>query len=45
MGEARRDALLWIGGALLIVAGLVLWLWWSQPADNTLPSQYGFGIL
>lgn len=37
--------LLWIGGALMIV-GLVLgWLWWTQPTDNALPQQYGFGIL
>lgn len=45
MSQTQREMLLWIGGALFIAAAVLAWMWLSQPADNALPTQYGFGIL
>ena len=37
----RRDWLPWLLGAALVVAGVLIWLWWTAPADNPLPAVYG----
>jgi hypothetical protein len=35
-----RAALPWLLGALAVVAGVALWLWWTAPPDNLLPEVY-----
>ncbi|HJN75028.1 MAG TPA: hypothetical protein QGF58_13960 [Myxococcota bacterium] len=43
-----KDVLIWVGGAALIVIGVVALLWWTADEDNTLPETYaeeGYGIL
>ena len=45
MSVARRELLLWAGGALLVVLGVALWLVLTSPAVDLLPVQYRFGIL
>lgn len=37
----KKDVLVWIGGAALIVLGVIAFLWYTAPADNTLPDTYG----
>lgn len=37
--------IVWAGGALLIVLGVLAWLWLTQPEENLLPQQYRYGIL
>jgi hypothetical protein len=41
----RRDVWIWIGGAAIVVLGVLAWLWFDQPPENVLPDQYGFGVL
>jgi hypothetical protein len=45
VNAGRRDVFVWVGGALLIVAGVLVWLWLSRPEENLLPEQYRYGIL
>ncbi|MFT5582488.1 MAG: hypothetical protein ACI9VR_000064 [Cognaticolwellia sp.] len=40
-----KDLWLWIGGALLVVAGVGLWLVLTAPESNTLAETYRFGVL
>lgn len=37
----HREALAWILGALLVVALVAAWLWWTAPAPNPLQNVYG----
>jgi hypothetical protein len=41
----RREVLIWAGGALLILALVAAWLWWTAPEQDLLPSQYNYGVL
>lgn len=41
----RREIAIWAGGALLIVLGVLAWLWFFRPEENLLPQQYNYGIL
>lgn len=45
MTPDRRDVIVWVGGAIAIVAAVLLWLWWTRPEENLLPSQYNYGVL
>jgi hypothetical protein len=45
MASLRRDLLIWGGGALLVVLGVLVVLYLTAPKENLLPDQYGFGIL
>jgi len=45
MNPVRRDILIWGGGALAVVVGVITWLWLAAPADNPLPGQYRFGVM
>ncbi|MDP6932846.1 MAG: hypothetical protein QGG40_08005 [Myxococcota bacterium] len=36
-----RESLSWIGGALLVVVGVLTWLWMTRPTDNPLFGIYG----
>lgn len=45
MTSTSREVLLWAGGALLVVLGVVAWLVLTSPAVDLLPVQYRFGIL
>lgn len=36
-----RDVIAWIVGALVVVALVAAWLWWSAPPDNPLQPVYG----
>ncbi len=38
--QVLRDGLPWLVGALLVVAAVALYLWWSAPEPNTLPDVY-----
>lgn len=40
-----KDTWVWIGGALLVVVGVVLWLVLTAPETNTLAETYRFGVL
>ncbi len=40
-----RDVWIWVGGALVVVALVLVWLWHDRPPENLLPQQYGYGIL
>ncbi len=35
-----KDLAIWVGGALLIVAAVLVWLWVTAPEENLLPEQY-----
>lgn len=35
-----RALLPWVGGALLAVAALLLYVWWTAPTPNLLPTVY-----
>ena len=35
-----RDVAVWLGGALLIVVGVLVWLYVTAPEENLLPEQY-----
>jgi hypothetical protein len=41
----RREVLIWAGGALLILALVAAWLWWTAPEQDLLPTQYNYGVL
>ncbi len=41
----KRDTLIWIGGALLVVLGVALWLVLTAPEGNALAESYRFGVL
>lgn len=34
-----------VAGAAAVVVAVLAWLWWTAPAENLLPEQYGFGVL
>ncbi len=36
-----REALRWILAALLVVAAVALWLYWTAPVENPLRPVYG----
>jgi hypothetical protein len=38
---ALRDDLPWILSALVVVLGVIAYLWWSRPPDHVLPEIYG----
>lgn len=38
-----RESLRWILGALLVVALVAAWLWWTAPEDN--PLRYVYGVM
>jgi hypothetical protein len=38
--QRLSDVAIWLGGALLIVAGVVVWLYLTAPEENLLPEQY-----
>ena len=40
-----RSLLWWWVGALVVVLGVGLWLWWMAQPQDTLPSTYHYGIL
>ena len=35
-----REALPWVLGAIATIALVVLYLWWTEPPENTLPEVY-----
>lgn len=35
----------WMGGALIVVLGVLLWLWFDTPEAELLPETYRFGVL
>jgi len=35
-----RDVAVWLGGAILIVVGVLVWLYVTAPEENLLPEQY-----
>jgi len=45
MASMNRDILWWVGGALLVVLAVVVWLVLTSPVVDLLPEQYRFGIL
>lgn len=40
-----RDVAWTVAGALLVVLGVLAWLWWTAPAENLLPEQYRYGVM
>ena len=40
-----RSLLWWWVGALVVVLGVGIWLWWTTEPQDTLPSTYHYGIL
>jgi type VI protein secretion system component VasF len=41
----RREVYVWMGGALLVVALVLAWLWFDRPRQDLLPQTYGYGVL
>ena len=37
----NRETLPWLLGALLVVVGVLILLWFTAPEENTLPQEYG----
>lgn len=45
VSPSRKELLIWLGGALLIVLAVLLWLVLTAPEENLLPEQYQYGVL
>jgi|GEM_PF-3159010 len=45
MSDGLKDALPWIGGALLVVGLVVAAVLWSLPEDDLLPEIYEYQVL
>ncbi len=41
----KSDLLVWGGGALVVVAGVIVWLFLTAPGDDILATTYRFGVL
>jgi hypothetical protein len=41
----RNETLAWVGGALLVVLGVVVWLWLDSPEPEVMPNTYQYGVL
>jgi hypothetical protein len=45
VGKPSRETWIWVGGALLVVAAVLVWLWFDTPPENLLPAQYRYGVM
>ncbi len=45
MTRLSMETWAWIGGAGLVVLGVLFWLWFDQPEPEVIPNTYGFGVL
>jgi hypothetical protein len=41
----KRELVAWVGGALLVVLAVLIWLWFDQPEPEVLPNTYQYGVL
>jgi hypothetical protein len=42
--SSNRDLWIWVGGAVVVVLGVVAWLVFSTPEINPLSHQYRYGV-